>query len=59
MNDLAYLKDLAFKAGDNAQDQIALYISLLEAHIGSQNALLQVTQHELDQILIELSQEKS
>ena len=59
MNDLAYLKDLAFKAGYNAQDEIALYVRLLEAHIGCQTALLQVTQHELDQILIELSQEKS
>ena len=59
MNDLAYFKELAFKNGGNAQDQIACYVELLEAHIGSQNALLQVTQHELDQILIELSQEKS
>ena len=59
MNDLAYLKELAFKAGDNAQDQIALYVELLEAHIGCQNALLQTTQQELDLILIELSQEKS
>ena len=59
MNDLAYLKQLAFKAGDNAQDQIALYVELLEAHIGSQNALLQTTQQELDLILIELTQEQS
>ena len=59
MNDLAYLKELAFKAGDNAQDQIALYVELLEAHIGSQNALLQTTQQELALLLIELTQEKS
>ena len=59
MNALAYLKELAFKAGDNAQDQIALYVELLEAHIETQNHLLETTQQELDLILIELTQEKS
>ena len=40
MNDLAYFKELAFKNGGNAQDQIACYVELLEAHIGSQNAVI-------------------
>lgn len=59
MNALAYLKELAFKAGDNAQDQIALYVELLEAHIETQTHLLEITQQELALLLIELTQEKS
>ena len=59
MNNLAYFKELAFKNGGNAQDQIACYVELLEAHIQSQDALLETFQQELDLILIELSQEQS
>ena len=59
MNDTALLKDLAFKSRDNPQDRLALYVELLEAHIKSQDALLETFQQELDQILIELSQEQS
>ena len=59
MNDLAYFKELAFKAGDNAQDQIALYVELLEAHIETQNHLLKTIQQELGLLLIQLTQEKS
>jgi hypothetical protein len=59
MNDTALLKDLAFKSRDNPQDRLALYVELLEAHIQSQDALLETFQQELDQILIELSQEQS
>jgi hemerythrin-like domain-containing protein len=53
------LKDLAFKSSKNPQDQIACYVELLEAHIETQNQLLETFQQELDQILIELSQEQS
>jgi hypothetical protein len=59
MNDLARLKTLAFKSRDNPQDCLALYVELLEAHIQSQDALLETTQQELDLILIELLQEKT
>jgi hypothetical protein len=59
MNDTTLLKDLAFKSRDNPQDRLALYVELLEAHIQSQDALLETFQQELDQILIELSQEQS
>ena len=59
MNDTALLKDLAFKSRDNPQDRLALYVELLEAHIQSQDELLKTFQQELDQILIELSQEQS
>jgi hypothetical protein len=59
MNDTALLKDLAFKSRDNPQDRLALYVELLEAHIQSQDALLETFQQELDQILIELTQEQS
>ena len=59
MNDTDRLKDLAFKSRDNPQDRLALYVELLEAHIQSQDALLETFQQELDQILIELSQEQS
>lgn len=59
MNDTARLKDLAFKSRDNPQDRLALYVELLEAHIRSQDALLETFQQELDQIIIELSQEQS
>jgi hypothetical protein len=59
MNDTALLKDLAFKSRDNPQDRLALYVELLEAHIQSQDALLELCQQELDQIFIELTQEQS
>ena len=59
MNDTALLKDLAFKSRDNPQDRLALYVELLEAHIQSQDELLETFQQELDQIIIELSQEQS
>ena len=59
MNDTALLKDLAFKSRDNPQDRLALYVELLEAQIQSQDALLETFQQELDQILIELTQEQS
>jgi hypothetical protein len=59
MNDTALLKDLAFKSRDNPQDRLALYVELLEAHIQSQDALLETFQQELDLILIELLQEQS
>jgi hypothetical protein len=59
MNDTALLKDLAFKSRDNPQDRLALYVELLEAHIRSQDELLETFQQELDQILIELTQEQS
>ncbi len=53
------LKDLAFKSSNNPQEQIACYVALLEAHIETQNHLLETFQQELDQIIIELSQEQS
>jgi hypothetical protein len=59
MNDTALLKDLAFKSRDNPQDRLTLYVELLEAHIQSQDALLETFQQELDQILIELTKEQS
>jgi hypothetical protein len=59
MNDLAYFKELAFKNGGNAQDQIACYVELLEAHIGSQNAVIDTFVEELNLLLLELTQEKS
>ena len=59
MNNIARLKDLAFKSRDNPQDRLALYVELLEAHIQSQDALLELCQQELDQIFIELTQEQS
>jgi hypothetical protein len=59
MNDTALLKDLAFKSRDNPQDRLALYVELLEAHIQSQDELLETFKQELDQILIELTQEQS
>ena len=59
MNDTALLKDLAFKSRDNPQDRLALYVELLEAHIQSQDALLETFQQELALLLIELTQEKS
>jgi len=53
------LKDLAFKSRDNPQDRLALYVELLEAHIQSQDALLETFQQELDLLLIELTQEQA
>jgi len=59
MNDLAYFKELAFKNGGNAQDQIACYVELLEAHIQSQDALLELCHKELDLLLTAFTQEQS
>ncbi len=56
---MKHLKDLAFKSRDNPQDCLALYVELLEAHIQSQDALLETFQQELDQIFIELTKEQS
>ena len=53
------LKDLAHKSRDNPQDRLACYVELLEAHIETQNHLLETTQQELALLLIELTQEKS
>jgi hypothetical protein len=53
------LKDLAFKSRNHPQERLALYVELLEAHIKHQDDLLATFQQELDQILIELSQEQS
>ena len=53
------LKDLAFKSSNDPQEQIACYVALLESHIETQNHLLETFQQELDQILIELTQEQS
>ena len=59
MNDTTLLKDLAFKSRDNPQDRLALYVELLEAHIQSQDALLELCHKELDLLLTELTQEQS
>lgn len=59
MNDLAHFKDLAHNSRDNPQDRLACYVELLEAHIGSQNAVIDTFVEELKLLLIELTQEKS
>jgi len=59
MNDLAFLKELAFTAHDNPQDQIACYVELLEAHIETKNELIATFEQELGLLSIELTQEKS
>jgi len=59
MNHLARLKDLAIKSRELPQDRLALYVELLEAHIQSQDALLETFEQELGLLSIELSQEKS
>ena len=59
MNDTALLKDLAFKSRDNPQDRLDLYVELLEAHIQSQDAVLELFQQELDLLLTELTKEQS
>ena len=56
---MKHLKDLAFKSRDNPQDRLVLYVELLEAHIQSQDAVLELFQQELDHLLTELTQEKS
>jgi hypothetical protein len=53
------LKDQAYKSSDKPQEQHACYVALLEAHIETQDHLLETFQQELDQIIIELLQEQS
>ena len=53
------LKDLAHKSRDNPQDRLACYVELLEAHIKTQNEMIETFQQELALLSIELTQEKS
>jgi hypothetical protein len=59
MTVLENFAQLAASHSTNQADRLHLYIKLLEAHIRSQDELLETFQQELDQILIELSQEQS
>ena len=59
MTVLENFAQLAAKYSSNPRDALTFYVGLLEAHIRSQDALLETFQQELDQILIELTQEQS
>ena len=59
MTVLENFAQLAAKYSSNPRDRLAFHVGLLEAHIRSQDALLETFQQELDQIIIELSQEQS
>jgi len=59
MTVLENFAQLAAAHSTNYADRLALHIKLLEAHILSQDELLETFQQELDQILIELTQEQS
>ena len=59
MTVLENFAQLAASHSTNYADRLHLHIKLLEAHIRSQDELLETFQQELDQILIELSQEQS
>jgi len=49
------LKDMAYASCNNPQEQLALYVELLEAHIVHQNQMLEVFQKELDEVINLLS----
>ena len=59
MTVLENFAQLAAKYSSNPRDRLAFHVGLLESHIRSQDALLETFQQELDQILIELTQEQS
>ena len=59
MTVLENFAQLAAKYSSNPRDRLAFHVGLLEAHIRSQDELLETFQQELDQILIELTQEQS
>lgn len=59
MTVLENFAQLAASHSNNQADRLAFHIGMLEAHIRSQDDLLKTFQQELDQILIELSQEQS
>jgi hypothetical protein len=59
MNDLAFLKQLAFTSRAKPQDRLACYVEFLEAHIETQNEVIKTFEQELDLLSIELTQEKS
>ena len=59
MTVLENFAQLAAKYSSNPRDRLAFHVGLLEAHIRSQDALLETFKQELDQILIELTQEQS
>ena len=59
MTVLENLAQLAAAHITNYVDRLALHIKLLEAHIRSQDELLDTFKQELAILLIELTQEKS
>jgi hypothetical protein len=59
MTVLENFAQLAALQSTNYEERLALHIKLLEAHIRSQDELLETFQQEIDQIIIELTQEQS
>jgi hypothetical protein len=59
MNDLATLKNIAKKRHDNPQERLACYVELLEAHIETQNEVIETFEQELNILTLVLTQEKS
>ena len=59
MTVLENFAQLAAKYSSNPRDRLAFHVGLLEAHIRSQDELLETFKQELDQIVLELLQEQS
>ena len=59
MTNLEKFAQLAAAHSTNQADRLAFHIGLLEAHIKEQDSLLETFQQELDQIIIDISQEQT
>jgi len=59
MSTLETIAQLAAMYSTNQADRLAFHVGLLEEYIKAQDRLLDTFTQELDQIIIELSQEKS
>jgi len=53
------LKDLAYASRSNPQEQLALYVELLEAHVKNQANLLETFKQKLDEVINLLSRSRS
>ena len=59
MSTLETFTKLAAMHSTNQADRLAFHVGLLEEHIKAQDRLLDTFTQELDQIILELSQEKA
>jgi hypothetical protein len=59
MNTLQTLEALAAKYSDDPRNRLAFHVGMLEAHIRSQDRLIEILEQEVRQLILEINQEKA